>query len=141
MSDLDDLFPVKTIAALSVGEWPISPLTIGQLQGFSLAISKIGIGRIGAMIQGQSDSMTIISEHTDDAITAAAVASLKTEEEVKALLLDDFILLWAAIVEVNADFFIQRLSGAIQSATGKLGRLIGRTSSSDSSDTGTQSET
>jgi hypothetical protein len=75
-------------------------------------------------------------------ITATAVASRRPKEWVEGLALDEAIRLAAAVFEVNADFFVQRVVPAVQHAAARVNaRLRGALRCTASSAPGTNTPT
>lgn len=97
----------------------VKPLTVGQLPAIVRALK-------GLQMSGDIDVLELIDKHADQVIEAAAVAVKLTREEIEAGSVDEFMELVSTIVEVNSDFFVQRvapqMAAAMQRAAATLGR-------------------
>lgn len=110
--------------------FPPTPLSL-QIAGVALAITPIRVGEIPALlaavrpfahrlVDGDPDWLVLLADHGDALITAIAVASRRPQEWVAGLEMDDAIRLGAALFEVNADFFVQRVVPTIQHAAARI---------------------
>lgn len=143
MSELDDILPEGVVVKLKggPGECRVKPMAPIQLARFARVVKPV-IGAVPASI-GSLDRQALIglfADHGEALIAAVAVATDLPEEFVGCeCTLDEVIELAAAVWEVNADFFAQRLAPAIrhfvERAVSRNG--AGRTPSSSSPATGT----
>ena len=131
--------------------FPPSPVML-DVGGESLEITPIRVGEMPALIKAvrpfagqlsaESDWLVLLAEHGESLLCALAVAARRERAWVERLSLDDAVRLAAALFEVNADFFVQRLAPAVQHAAARVnGRLSGATPSTASSAPGTASPT
>jgi len=131
--------------------FPPAPVTL-DVGGESLEITPIRVGEVPALIKAvrpfagqlsaEADWLVLLAEHGESLLGALAVAARRERAWVERLSLDDAVRLAAALFEVNADFFVQRLAPAVQHAAARVnGRLSGATPSTASSAPGTASPT
>ncbi len=110
--------------------FPPTPLSL-EIAGDALAITPIRVGEIPALlaavrpfahrlVEAAPDWLTLLADNGDALITAISVASRRPEEWIRRLAMDDAIRLATALVEVNADFFVQRVAPAIQHAAARI---------------------
>lgn len=102
-----------------------------EIAGVTLAITPIRVGEIPALlaavrpfahrlVDADPDWLELLADHGDALITAIVVASRRPQEWVAGLAMDDAIRLAAALFEVNADFFVQRVVPTIQHAAARI---------------------
>lgn len=115
----------------------VSPLRVRQIPAFTRAISPI----MGPLLAG--DMLAAVSVGGEDLVRAIAIATGESEEWLGDLLPDEFIQLAAAVVEVNADFFVHRLAPTLSTAGARAMSALtdGATSSPTSSRTATAGQT
>ena len=87
--------------------------------------------------QDDIDVDALITKFPEAMIETVSVATDLTVEEVGNLALDQFVAVATAVLEVNSDFFAQRLRPLLDAAGQKLGMRYGQTSSRASSAQGT----
>ena len=93
-------------------------------------------------LSADPDWLALLAEHGESLLGALAVTARRERAWVERLSLDDAVRLAAALFEVNADFFVQRLAPAVQHAAARVnGGLSGAMPSNASSAPGTASPT
>jgi hypothetical protein len=115
MSDLDTLFPVPQTVQAGGKTIDVLPLKLRQLGAFTRAL------RPALVAMQDSGSLLLQGE---DLVPAVAVASGEPVEWVAGLDAADYLRLATAVMEVNADFFVQ-LRLALEASNGLLNRLAG----------------
>jgi hypothetical protein len=70
--------------------------------------------------EGEVDWVSLVAEHGERLIAAAAVATGEAEEDIEALRPDEFVLLCGAIFESNMDFFVHRLAPAMERVSDRV---------------------
>lgn len=135
VEQLDALFPQpKRVSLTSVRgadgkpvEIDVRPIRVGKLSAFMRAVS----GLLGAFDDPDKlDVAALVMVHTDEIITALAVALDVEREFVEQLDVADLVTAVTAVIEVNADFFTHRLRPALEAATATVARLRGPSSAS-----------
>lgn len=101
----------------------VSPLKMRAIPPFTRAISPA----LGPLLAG--DLLTAVGVGGESLISAVAIATGEPEEWVGDLLPDAFLALLAAVVEVNTDFFAQRVTPAVEAVTARLTALASTTPS------------
>jgi hypothetical protein len=114
---LDILDPPEVSLTLGGRSVVVRPLTIGQLPRFVRALQ-------GAMpqlsVEGELDWISLVGEHGEGLIAAAAVATGEQQKDIEALPPDEFVLLCGAIFEANMDFFVRRLAPAMERVSDRV---------------------
>lgn len=101
----------------------VSPLTVRQIPAFARAI-KPSFPELASVFGGLMDGAEIdpqvivdlLADHGDALIDATAVATGKPAEWIGESDAAEFIGLVRAVIEVNADFFAQRLGPTMAAA-------------------------
>jgi hypothetical protein len=110
----------------------ISPLRVAELPSFIAAIQPMLASGI------ESDIQAALLKYPSQTLDAIAIAGRMDRADVDRLGLDDLIVLGAACIEVNVDFFTQTLAPLIETLGDQLsGSLTGSTSPPGSSPTAT----
>jgi hypothetical protein len=88
----------------------VRPLTVGQIPAITRVLRGVNIQAVftGDKI-ADIDFMGLVADHGDQMIGAVAIASGMKSDEVAQAAPDEFIELARAIIEVNSDFFIQKV--------------------------------
>lgn len=112
MSELATLFPNGKEVNIHDANLVIKPFKFGELS----KVIKLTDGIMGALLSafGEKQDLTavlktIIGDHGDQVSQLMAISSKQTVEWVNDLEVDEAIELFAATVEVNADFFIRKV--------------------------------
>lgn len=118
---LEELEVGKVSAMVGGVSVELMPLTIGELFAFQQALGPVLRQiREGAV---ELNLMSLMQLDGEALIKAVAVATPFMEEQVRDMAPDDFMRLAAAVVEVNMDFFIHRLTPALDQITDAMGRV------------------
>lgn len=113
---LDILDPPDRRVKVGGVEIVVRPLTIGQLPRFVRAIQ----GAMPQLSDGDLNWVSLVADHGEGLIAAAAVATGQDPKDIEALPPDEFVLLCGAIFEINCDFFLQRFAPAMERASDRI---------------------
>jgi hypothetical protein len=130
MSALATLFPEPIVVKTRLGEFPVSPITVGRLAAFSRAVSPF-IGQLtgrGEGISVQALVLPLLAEHGDAVLDAVSIGANIKREQVDSLLADDAIALAGAVLEANLDFFLAQVVPRLQSVAGAVTKTRGASS-------------
>lgn len=94
----------------------IEPVRLGQLGAFLRAVQPIA----AELVNGEVDVVALLADHTERVLAALSAATGQPHAWVAALALDEAVLLAAAVIEVNADFFVQRVMPAVTAQLGAV---------------------
>lgn len=130
MNDFDAFPPTALSLEIAGAGLAITPIRIGEIPALLAAVRPFA----HRLVDADPDWLALLADHGDALLAAIAVASRRPKEWVDALALDDAIRLAAALFEVNADFFVQRVVPTIQHAAARInaqmsGPLVGLTPS------------
>ncbi|MEB2187724.1 hypothetical protein VDS18_17785 [Xanthomonas campestris pv. campestris] len=156
MEDLDVLSPPTRAITFRGEQLELAPLTLAQIGPFIKATRPI-IGRVliaaslvngGATIEVAALLMDVLEQDADAFAKGGAIVAGKPEAWVAGASLADAAALVEAVVELNEDFFGQRLPSLMQAAGKAIPAMVamqappdGPTSSSSSSLAATSDET
>lgn len=115
----EELIPAQSEVSINGETLTITPIKVKELAAFTRAISPmVGVFQMA----GASHKILpeLLLEHTDDFIQAVAVATRKPIEWVNELEVDELMTLAAAVIEVNADFFMTRVLPSMSSGLLRL---------------------
>lgn len=101
----------------------VLPLRIRQIPQFVRCIGP----SLEPIARGQL--LAAVTAGGEQLVQALAIATGQTEEWVGELLPDEFLQLFSAVVEVNGDFFVQRVMPALTEATNATAATLGATPS------------
>lgn len=111
MDELEVMFPQGKTLSINDANLTIKPFKFGELS----KVMKLTDGILGSLMgasQGKDLALvfrTVIGDHGDKVAELMALSSKQSVEWINELDVDQAIELFAAIVEVNADFFIRRV--------------------------------
>lgn len=99
----------------------ILPLKVRQIPAFARHITPV----VGPLLSGEFlEAMAVGGE---DLVQAVRVATGEPEAWLADLYPQDFLVIVAAVVEVNADFFAQRVLPALDLAVENTRKILGAT--------------
>jgi len=105
--------PVSLVVAGETLE--LTPLKVGELPAFTRAIRPFA-----AQLAAAPDWLGLLAEHGEAVLAALAVASRRPRSWVDGLEVDEAIRLAEGLLEVNADFFVRRVSPEIARVAASL---------------------
>lgn len=109
-------------------EIAITPIKVRELPAFMRAVEPVlGMASAGA------DMMTLISHNAEAVIEATAIGARVERDFIDGLDLDDLIAVTSAVIEANADFFVQRLLPAFMAASERLAEKLAGSNSTPAS--------
>ncbi|MFZ6775798.1 hypothetical protein ACO0LD_03125 [Undibacterium sp. Ji83W] len=122
--DLSKIIPtVKTI--IIAGEsLPIQPFKVGRLPLVLTAVQPIAYVLMGNAQGSKLDMLNLVIAHTDDSLNLLSVLANKPRDWVDGLDIDDAVTLLTALLEVNIDFFIQRVLPRLLQTIGTLSTAV-----------------
>lgn len=95
---------------------PVSPLRVGELPEVISLLNPIS----GDLLNFEFDWLRLFSSDAPALIGAIAIACRRPRSWVEGLLPDDAVRLAVALIEVNADFFANRLAPELERAAGAM---------------------
>ena len=126
-ADVEILAPHSVTVQVGNAPLILTPLVLGELPAMLKAVQPFA-----QQLQGEPDWLTLLCQHSDALLQALSMDSRRPREWIDALSIDDALTLAAAVFEVNADFFIQRLVPTLQALAPRLSaRWAGQRSSPD----------
>lgn len=114
MSELEILFPQGIEVTLKEELFTVKPFTLGQIPLVMAAMQKIAGPAQAALYSGKAQDaatlMGIFAVAGEDIIKLIAKIINKPEEYVNSLEMDESVKLIEAIVNVNKDFFLKKVT-------------------------------
>jgi len=105
----------------------ITPVRVGDLPAFLAAIEPV------TRELAEGDLMAALTRNAEQVIQATAIGAGVDREWLNAQSLDVLLELATAVIEVNADFFVQRLLPAIEAAVTRLNTALAETGGANGS--------
>lgn len=137
MTDLATLIPQPVTVTAGGREVAVTPIKVRELPAFAAAVEPL----LQAVSSG-ADVSALLMRDAESLIKAVAIGARLERAFVDDLELDELLTLAAAVLEVNADFFVRRVAPALNLAVERIGaRMAGSMLSSGSSPTGTREPT
>ncbi len=116
-SELEQLIPTPRTIHVGGKEIPIRNLKVKHLTAVLKAVQPI----LGLFTKGKSvDIPSLLIDHSDSAISLICVLTEETPEWLGELDVDELVMLFTAIVEVNLSFFTQRVFPSLSQAMAQL---------------------
>lgn len=117
-SDLTKIIPESNIVVAGGKNIEIKTMKVKQLSATIKAIQPFA-----AAFKAQRDSFDaaeIVMSHTDSVVDLVVILTGETKEFVEELGIDELVILFTKVVEVNLDFFIQKVLPLLSGAMGRL---------------------
>lgn len=124
--NLDTYINEPAVCLVGGKQIAVRPLKIKQIPAFTRAVAPV----MGLLTGG--DLLSAVGIAGDDLIKAVSIATHEPVEWLGDLEADDFVKLASTVLEVNADFFVRRLTPEINRASASLTRILGVTPSPSS---------
>ncbi|MBS0214032.1 MAG: hypothetical protein JSR26_12795 [Proteobacteria bacterium] len=121
MTDFQTFPPAPVAVQLSCGALELTPVRLGDLPRLLAVVRPFA-----DVISAEPDWLALLGAHGDGVLELLAITTRKDRAWVNDLSLDDAVQLAAAVFEVNADFFVQRVVPGITRSADKLAPLIQR---------------
>jgi hypothetical protein len=116
MNELEQLIPVPVEIRVGGEVLQLTPIRLGEVPSLARILGPI-VGKLG---QTEPDWLDLLSQHGGSLLSAMSIAARKPRDWIDGLEIDEAIRLAAALLEVNADFFIHRVLPAIESAAASI---------------------
>lgn len=126
MTDMAFIDPPTTTVVVRGQEIVVSPLVVGELPAFALALAPLSAG-VGSLMQAfararadgaELDDVAVAREvlelvglHGEAALRALGIAVRKEPTFIAVLRLDEAVALGVTAIRINADFFGRALPG------------------------------
>lgn len=123
----------QIVVEISGQQYEIKPLKTAQVPDI-MELAESFIDKFSGVDNLEAELAKIVITHSRDLIKAVTVASRIPKNVIDELDLDEFLELTMAVVEVNLDFFVNRLLPALQAMperAQKIGAIFGSLQSSD----------
>lgn len=117
-SDLTKIIPESNIVVAGGKNIEIKTMKVKQLSATIKAIQPFA-----AAFKAQRDSFDaaeIVMSHTDSVVDLVVILTGETKEFVEELGIDELVIIFTKLVEVNLDFFIQKVLPLLSGAMGRL---------------------
>jgi len=96
----------------------IAPVTIGRLPEFLAAVKPV------ARELAEGDILDALARNADSVINAITIGAGCDRDWLDEQEPDALVALGSAVIEVNADFFVERLLPALEAATRRVNALL-----------------
>ena len=130
MTDLIDNESLKIIVKTRIGEFTVEPVRMGKFKAFAQAAMPCA-NDVMACLDNGGDLVALIDQHEEPLFVMASICSGLTKDQYDQLLPDDYLAIVGAVIEINADFFVQNLlpavAGRIQSITERVRNIVSKT--------------
>lgn len=121
-NDDEVLEPMQRNVTVSGESLVITPVTIGQYPAFARAVRPLVPAFAGK--GDEIDVLELLAEQGDQVLDVVCVAIGREREWVGKMQPDAFIEVAQAVIEVNLNFFVQRLLPRIEAATDLLTEAV-----------------
>lgn len=117
-SDLDKIIPQPNIVTVGGKSIEVKTMKVKQLSATIKAIQPFAAAFKAG--QGQVDMSDIVMNNTDNVVDLVSILTGESKEFVEDLGIDELIIVFTRLVEVNLDFFIQKVLPLLSGAMGRL---------------------
>ena len=122
MDDLKNITAKPKIVELKGETIEVKPVTIGRLAEFNDAIGNL-IAQIPNYQDGKIGLNQLVNLYPEAFINAIIVSTDKDPDDIRDMEVEDIIVLGAACIEVNADFFHDAVIPIIFGMTAKVMKI------------------
>lgn len=119
VTDLEVMIPAPRTVTVGREQVTIPPLKVKQLTQV-LKLSKPLVPSLSAMGKGNADIAALVVDFPDQVVAIVAVLLNREVAWVEELEVDSLVDLATAVVEVNLDFFIQKVLPSVLKAMAGL---------------------
>jgi hypothetical protein len=119
MDEMNILVPETLELDIAGERIEITPLRLGEFPAMLKAVRPFA-----AQLDADPDWLSLLAEHGEALLDSLAVACRRPRDWVDELALDDALMLAAAVFEVNADFFVQRVAPNVTELAERIGRRL-----------------
>lgn len=143
MTDLIENESLKIAVKTRIGDFVVQPVRMGKFKAFAQAAMPCANDVMAFLDTPKLDDtagikqpdgidlVTLIDRHEENMFLMASICSGLTKEQYDQLLPDDYLAIVGAVIEINADFFVQNLlpavAGRIQSITERVRNIVSKT--------------
>lgn len=117
-SDLDKIIPQTNEVTVGGKTIEIKTMKVKQLSATIKAIQPFAAAFKAG--QGQVDMADIVMNNTDNVVDLVHILTGESKEFIEELGIDELIIVFTRLVEVNLDFFIQKVLPLLSGAMGRL---------------------
>lgn len=117
-SDLDKIIPQTNEVTVGGKTIEIKTMKVKQLSATIKAIQPFAAAFKAG--QGQVDMADIVMNNTDNVVDLVHILTGESKEFIEELGIDELIIVFTRLVEVNLDFFIQKVLPLLSEAMGRL---------------------
>jgi len=117
MDELDQLSPAPVMVLAGGCSLEITPIRVRELAAFSRAVQPVA-----AALAAGADIASLLADHADAVIDAAAIGARVERDFVLDLGLDELVDLAGAVLTVNVDFFVRRLLPKVTASSEALAK-------------------
>lgn len=123
-NELEQLQPQSVVVKVRAEAVIVTPILVKELAAFTKAVASM----LQTIQEADPDNlMTILlMSHTEAIIRAIAIGIRRDMDFVNNLDIDDLVKLGNAVLEVNIDFFIQRVLPALQQGRAHLMDMLAK---------------
>ena len=116
-SDLDKMIPTPVVVHVGGKEVIIQVIKVRQLPSVMKTIRPF----IGSMSKGQELNVpALLMDHSDSILPLVSILTGETEDWVGDLNMEELVVLFSSLVEVNLDFFTLRVLPTLAAAMGRM---------------------
>ena len=120
MNELEALIPTPITLEIAGETMAITPIKFGKLPAMARACAPF----MDTIKGGDVNWLQLVGDHGENVFAALATATGKPTDWVEGLSMDEAIALAQAVVEVNADFFIQHVLPAVTKAASAMTKRV-----------------
>lgn len=120
----------EIVVKTRIGEFTVQPVRMGKFKAFAQAAMPCA-NDVMAYLDHGGDLVALIDRHEEPLFVMTSICSRLTKDQYDQILPDDYLAIVGAVIEVNADFFVQNLlpavAGRIQSITERVRNIVSKT--------------
>lgn len=118
-TDFQTFPPVPQVVTVAGTALELTPIRLGELPRILAAVRPIA-----ADLSTEPDWLALLARHGEAVLELLALATRRDRAWIEGLALDEAVTLACAVFEVNADFFVRRVTPSIAQAGERLAPIL-----------------
>ena len=119
MTDFETFPPSPKVVTVAGTAVELTPIRLGELPRLLAAVQPIA-----ADLSTKPDWLALLARHGETVLELLALATRRDRAWIEGLALDEAVTLACAVFEVNADFFVRRVTPSIAQAGERLAPIL-----------------
>ena len=122
-TDFQTFPPVPQVVTVAGTALELTPIRLGELPRLLATVRPIAAD-LSADLSAEPDWLALLARHGEAVLELLALATRRDRAWIEGLALDEAVTLACAVFEVNADFFVRRVTPSIARSGERLAPIL-----------------